>query len=343
MAVALREELRQRFPDIECLFVGTPQGLEARVLPGLDFPLRTIKIGGLVKSGWKRAAKTTLQLPVSLVASWRILGECSPGIVVGLGGYSSGPVVAAARLRGLPSVIIEPNVVPGLTNRWLARWAQGAAVAFAETARHLKCPCRVTGIPIRAEFHRIRAGRIDVKRPLRLLVFGGSQGSRPINRLVCAALPHLAAKQIEVVHQTGEADLKTVGDCYRGHEVKAGVFPYIEDMPGRFAWADLVLCRAGASTIAEITAAGRPSILIPFPQAADDHQRHNAEMLESKGAAKLLEQSKASGESLAAQIGELEGDREQLRRMGAAARKLARPGSAAAIVDYLLEIGGNGP
>lgn len=336
MAVAIRDELKKRRPGSQCLFVGTERGLEGRILPPLDFPLRTIRISGIKNKGLWAALKALLQVPASLFQSRRIVREFKPAVVVGLGGYSSGPVVAAARLSGCPAVVVEPNVVPGLTNRLLSRWIDRAAFAFPETGAHFPSGGRLTGIPIRAEFHRISAA-VALSGPLRVLVFGGSLGSRPINDLVCGALGDLEQSRFRIVHQTGPADGPRVREIYRKKGFRAEVTEYIDDMPSRFADSDLVVCRAGASTIAEITAAGRPAILVPFPGAADDHQRRNAQALEKIGAAVVLEQSAASGSDLARLLVQLEEDRDRLLAMASASRSLARPDSAARIVDLLEE------
>ncbi len=340
MAVAVRDELRRRKPGTQCLFVGTERGLESRILPPLGFPLRTIRISGVKNMGVAAALRGWLQIPGSMLQSWRIVGDFNPDVVVGLGGYSSGPVVAASRLRRVPSVVIEPNVIPGLANRLLAGWIDGAAFAFPETAAHFRRNGRLTGIPIRDEFHRIPAPGPRTG-PLRILVFGGSRGSRPINDLMCEALDWLRDSGFQIRHQTGPADYSRVRDLYRDQGVEAEVSEYIEEMPRCFADCDLIVSRSGASTIAEITAAGRPSILIPFPHAADDHQRKNAESLQSRGAALVLEQAGARGEDLAKLILDLDRDRTRLANMAKAAKSMAQPDSASRIVDLLEEVSGN--
>ncbi len=342
MAVAIRDYLsRPGVTPPQTLFVGTEQGLEARILPPLGLPLETIRIGGLQKVGWRRQLSSLAQLLPSGGRSLKILRRFSPDVVVGLGGYSSGPVVAAARLLRLPGILIEPNVVPGLTNRLLARFCNGAAVAFPETAGWFSGDVRVTGIPIRQEFHRIPPLRTHGGR-LRLLVFGGSRGSTPINRLMCQSLPLLKKFPLSIVHQTGSDDRDQVREAYIGHQIEAEVADFIYNMPVRFEQADLIVSRAGASTIAEITAAGRPAILIPFPQAADDHQRKNAKALAERGAAVLLDQVAARPEDLAGTIAALAADRSRLGAMGEAARTLAQPESTRLIVELMEEVAEGG-
>ncbi len=338
MAVAIREELRNRKPDVDCLFVGTETGLESRILPPLGFPQRAISISGIKKMGFLKSLAGVARLPGSLFQSWRILGEFKPQAVVGLGGYSSGPVVAAALARRVPSVVIEPNVVPGFTNRLLARWIDGACYAFPETAAHFPKRGRLTGIPIRSAFHGVAAG-VSAEGPLRVLVFGGSRGSRPINELMGQAARRLDAARFSIRHQTGPEDLAKVAEAYRAAGFgSAHTSAYIDDMPACFAACDLVVSRAGASTIAEITASGRPSILIPFPHAADDHQRKNALALAKAGAAEMLEQSLTDGDGLADLLNRLEADRPRLELMARAAKERARPDSASKIVDLLEEV-----
>ena len=336
MAISIREELQQR-GQTSCLFVGTLQGIEMRILPPLDFPLETIRIGGIQNLSLRKKLTALLQLPTSLWRSFGILRGFRPQVVVGLGGYSAGPVVAAARVSRLPCVLIEPNVVPGLTNRLLARWVQGAAVAFHETLAAFRAKARLTGIPIRQEFHRV-ALSVGTNSRLRVLVFGGSRGSRPLNQMICAALPELAGSSLEICHQTGEGDVGWVRDAYAAANLTAEVCGYLEDMPRRFAWADLIVSRAGASTVAEITAAGRASVLIPFPQAADDHQTRNARALADRGASILLPQAELDGPGLARTILDLDADRSRLQQMARLSRSLAIPDSSRKIVDLLEEV-----
>ena len=337
MAVALARELQNTRPGVEFLFVDGKRGVGKRILEAFDFPLKTIPVGGLKGTGWGRRIITLVQLPGSLAASAGIIRGFDPGIIVGLGGYASGPVLAAGRILGVPLLLIEPNVVPGLANRIAGRFAQGVAVAFEVTAARFGTIARRTGVPVREEFYRLQTA-VSREGPLRLLVFGGSQGSRPINRLVCEALPLLPAGRFHVVHQTGLADCFAVRKRHQELGLASEVVDFIEDMPARFDGADLVLCRAGASTIAELTAAGKASVLIPFPGAADDHQRRNAEVLAGRKAAVLLDQAGTDGEKLASLLIELERDRERLERMSEAARTLARIDSRRRIVEFMEEL-----
>lgn len=336
MAVALRSELQSR-GKTECLFVGTGRGLEMKILPPLNFPLQTIEIGGIKNLPLRGKLSALFRLPASFLQSLQIVRRFRPQVIVGLGGYSSGPVVVAARMSRYPCLLIEPNVVPGLTNRLLARWVQGAAVAFEETMAAFRGRAGLTGIPIRPEFHRLRPSQAEGQR-LRVLVFGGSRGSRPLNRIVCEALPELDSERVQICHQTGPEDFEKVRETYRRLNFPGEVRSYLEDMPVHFEAADLIVSRSGASTVAEITASGRASILIPFPHAADDHQTRNAQALADRGASILLPQSEADGSRLAMEIRKLESNRSRVVEMGTAGRSLARPDSAREIVDLLEEV-----
>lgn len=336
MAVAVAQKLKRRHPAVGFLFVGTPRGLEKKILPGLEFGLRTIEIGGLKNVGLKRTLKTLWQLPASLLDSSRILSEFRPSVVVGLGGYSSGPVVVLASLRKIPCLLIEPNVHPGLTNRLLRGRASLIAVAFEETAAWFGSRARITGIPVREEFFEIRS-QPRREGPLSVLVFGGSQGSQALNQLLLRALPHLSGVPLSIVHQTGATHLEAIREQYRKLGVEAEVLEFIEDMPRRFEECDLVIARSGASSIAEIAASGRPAVLIPFPGAADDHQRKNAEALEKRGAAVVLSEATSSGKDLASILHGFYTDRGRLLEMAEAGRRLSRPGSAGRIATLLEE------
>ncbi len=336
MAVALRQELAKRDPGCRVLFVGTEEGLESRILPPLGFPLKTIRVGGLNRVGPVRVVRTLAQLPGSLLGSLRIVRRFRPCAVVGMGGYSSGPVIVAARLTRCPALLIEPNIFPGLTNRLLTRWVARAAVAFEETARSFGSRAVVTGIPIRREFHQVPPWKPSAE-PLRVLVFGGSRGSRPINQVVCDALNSLPPG-LQMTHQTGRDDVEWVRQRYQAAGAQGRVREYLEDMPVELAAADLVIARAGASTVAEITAAGRASILIPLPTAADDHQRKNARSLEQQGAALVREQAELEGKELAVLLAQLDSDRNRLQCMADASRRLARPDSAERITDLVQDL-----
>jgi UDP-N-acetylglucosamine--N-acetylmuramyl-(pentapeptide) pyrophosphoryl-undecaprenol N-acetylglucosamine transferase len=271
------------------------------------------------------------------VDAWRILSRRRPHLVIGVGGYSSGPVVALAASRGIPTLLLEQNAVPGFTNRTLSRVVSAAAVTFESTVGYFGRRGFVAGNPVRAEFFRERASEA-ANVPPKVLIFGGSQGSHAINVAAVAAAPRLAARSggVAITHQTGERDLELVRDGYRRAGLDARVEPFLFTMEREITSADLVVSRAGATTIAELTAAGRPSVLVPLPTAADDHQRKNAEILRAAGAAELIEQKDLTGERLAQRITELIGDAGALARMSQAARRMAKPDAAGVIADCAL-------
>jgi UDP-N-acetylglucosamine--N-acetylmuramyl-(pentapeptide) pyrophosphoryl-undecaprenol N-acetylglucosamine transferase len=260
-------------------------------------------------------------------------------VVIGVGGYSSGPVVLAAATRRIATVLLEQNAVPGLTNRLLARVVSAAAVTFESTREYFGRRGFVTGNPVRSEFFD-PAPAESAGGPPRILIFGGSQGAHAINMAMVEAAPRLAARRggLAITHQTGERDLEQVRDGYRRAGLEARVEPFLFTMDREMKQADLVVCRAGATTLAELTAAGVPSLLVPLPTAADDHQRKNAEVLVAGGAADMIAQRDLTGARLADRVEALIADRERLRGMSQAARRFARPDAARAIVERVLEL-----
>jgi UDP-N-acetylglucosamine--N-acetylmuramyl-(pentapeptide) pyrophosphoryl-undecaprenol N-acetylglucosamine transferase len=337
-ALAIAAELVRRDPRRRLLFVGTATGLEARLVPAAGFDLETIRATGIVGKGAAARAAGLGRMPLGLLDALRILGRFRPALAIGVGGYASGPVVLAALLRRIPAMIHEQNRWPGMTNRLLAPWVARIAVSFDGTAGRVGRRGSVTGNPIRAAFAAIPAWAPH-PGPARVLVFGGSRGARGINDAMIAALPRLAAAGLGWRHQTGPADRERVAAAYRAAGIPdARVEAYIEKMPEAVAAADLVICRAGASTLAELAAGGRAAILIPLPQAAHDHQRHNARGVAAAGAARLLEQAELGGGALAAEILRTLADAPGLAGMAAAARRLARPDAAARIADLAEEL-----
>lgn len=337
-ALAVAEELRRRDPKNEIVFVGTEQGLETRLVPAAGYPLRTLPAAGLKGVGMGAKLRSLSLLPGSFWRSRKLLREFKPDVVFGVGGYASGSTMLAAALGGRPTVLFEPNAEPGLANRLLSPFVRAAAVTHEQTAPRFGRRAVVTGSPVRAEF--LRARPKEHKEPFTLLIFGGSLGALAINQAVMEALDALRASGLALrfVHQTGERDHTAVRVAYARREINAEVLPFIHDMPARLAAADLVICRAGASTIAELCAAGRAAILVPFPQATDQHQLRNAEALSRPGAARLLEESSLSGERLAAEVIEMLRQPERLAEISAAARKLARPDAAARIADLIQSV-----
>ena len=341
--IAVAREVIARVPGAAVSFVGTLAGIEVRVIPREGFALDTIRSAGLKGKSPIALARGLALLPASALDAWRVLSSRRPSVVVGVGGYSSGPVVLLAAARGVPTLLLEQNAVPGLTNRLLARVVQAAAVTYDESVPFFGRRAFVAGNPVRPEFF---GGGHDVEtRPpgaARVLVFGGSQGAHAINLAMVAAAPRLAAAApgLAITHQTGERDVDMVRDGYRQAGIEARVEPFLYAIDREMKAADLVVCRAGATTLAELAAAGRASILIPLPTATDDHQRRNAEALVRQGAAVMIEQRALTAEGLAARIAALAGDPAERARIGAAASRMAKPDAAKVIVDRLLELAG---
>ncbi len=338
-ALAIAHELQKQY-GAEVLFIGTARGIENRLVPAAGFPLRLVQVGALNKVSLKTRLKTLFDLPRAVWDARRILAEFRPDIVIGVGGYASGPAMLAAILKRIPTLAFEPNVVPGFANRIVARMVSGAAVHFEETAQYFP-RAEVTGVPVREAFFDIAGKATDNDRPT-LLVFGGSQGANAINRAMIQCLPALLKQvpNVHIIHQTGERDYNDAQAAYREAGSSAEVYPFITDMPAFFARADLVLCRSGASTVAEITAAGKPAVFVPFPLAADDHQRVNALALERAGAAVVVEETKLERVWLADTIAALLGDPGRLQRMSEAARKMAHPDAARDITTMAARLAG---
>ena len=317
------------------MIVGTKQGLEARLVPDAGLPLETIRVAGLKGMGGAKLLKNAALLPGSALDSQRLLRKHHFAAAFGVGGYASGPMMLMAALNGVPTVIFEPNIEPGFTNRALVRFSTRVATGFEETALRLGKKAVVTGIPVRPEF--FRAPRRDHTPPLRLLITGGSRGALPINRCVVDSLDLLAARknQLFIVHQTGERDYNAVRVAYARRELIAEVSPFIENMAEQFAQADVIVCRAGAITVAEITAAGRAAIFIPFGAATDAHQLRNAQAMQAAGAARVLPQNELTPERLTGEIFSLLDQPSRITEIEQSARALARPRAVEDIVDLL--------
>ena len=337
--VAVAREIRRRASDVAVSFVGTAQGIEARVIPREGFELDTIRSAGLKGKSLTSLVRGVLLLPASALDAWRVLSRRRPSVVIGVGGYSSGPVVGLAALRGIPTLLMEQNAAPGLTNRLLSRVVRAAAVTYSESLAYFGDRGFVSGNPVRPEF--LEAGReSDASRAgaTRVLVFGGSQGAHAINVAMAEAAPLLAGGGVVVTHQTGERDLEMVRAAYRQAGIEARVEPFLYQMDREMREADVVICRAGATTLAELQAAGRASILIPLPTATDDHQRKNARALVEAGAAQMIDQTSLTGEGLARGILALAGDAGERSRLAEAARRMARPDAAAVIAERVWQL-----
>jgi UDP-N-acetylglucosamine--N-acetylmuramyl-(pentapeptide) pyrophosphoryl-undecaprenol N-acetylglucosamine transferase len=338
-AIAIAQELRRRYAA-EVLFIGTERGLEKRLVPAAGFPLQFVKIGALNKVGLATRLKTMFNLPRALFDAGRMLNEFQPDVVIGVGGYASGPAMISALRRRIPTLAFEPNLVPGFANRMIARFVSAAAVHFEQTAQYFRNPV-VTGVPVRPAFFQIPRKPYVPATPT-LLVFGGSQGARAINQAMVRAVPELMKRLpgLKVVHQTGERDYDQVYGAYAQAGIPAEVHKFIDDMPGFFARADLVLCRSGASTVAEIAAAGKPAVFVPFPLAADDHQRRNAEALEQAQAAVVIEETRLDEVWLVDSILALLEDPARLAGMAEAARAMAHPNAAKDIAELAAQVAG---
>jgi UDP-N-acetylglucosamine--N-acetylmuramyl-(pentapeptide) pyrophosphoryl-undecaprenol N-acetylglucosamine transferase len=328
-ALAIAQQLKKQF-GAEVLFVGTSRGIENRLVPAAGFELRLVQVGALKNVSVATRLKTFVDLPRAVWDAGKLLSEFRPDVVIGVGGYASGPAMMAAVLRGIPTLIFEPNVVPGFANRVVAPFVSAAAVHFEETKKYFR-NSKVTGVPVREAFFHITTpsdGRT-------LLVFGGSQGARAINRVVTESAGKLLqlVPGLRIIHQTGEADYNDAKAAYEKLGAAVEVHRFIDDMPGAFGRASLLICRSGASTVAEVTAAGKPAIFVPFPQAADDHQKRNAEALARVGAAVMIEQAELSREKLVEIVTELFSDAGKLATMGEAARKLSHPDAAQEIAE----------
>jgi len=338
-ALAIAQELQKRY-GAEVMFIGTARGIENRLVPAAGFPLRLVQVGALNQVSLKTRLKTLFDLPRAVWSARGMLTEFRPDVVIGVGGYASGPAMLAAVLKRIPTLAFEPNVVPGFANRIVARMVSEAAVHFEETARYFPHAV-VTGVPVREAFFKI-ADKPTLSDRTTLLVFGGSQGANAINQAMIQCLPELMKQvpNIHIIHQTGERGYGDVLAAYQQAGSSAEVYPFIADMPGFFARADLILCRSGASTVAEITAAGKPAVFVPFPRAADDHQRVNAQALERAGAAVVAEETQLEKVWLADTVAALMGDPGRLQRMSEAARKLAHPDAARDIAAMAARLAG---
>jgi UDP-N-acetylglucosamine--N-acetylmuramyl-(pentapeptide) pyrophosphoryl-undecaprenol N-acetylglucosamine transferase len=339
-AIAIAEEVLAR-PGGEVLFVGTAQGIEARVVPAAGYRLETLAVSGLKRMKPADMFRGAARLPVALGRSMQIVRRFRPDAVLGVGGYASGPVVLAAALLRVPTAIHEQNSVPGMTNRILARLARTIFVAFEEAARRFAPrPSQLVGNPVRRKIIDALAGPpLSPDRASTVLIVGGSQGARAVNELVLEAAAHLAkdARLPRLLHQTGAADAAACEDRYRklGVGDRVSVVPFIEDMAGAYASASSVIGRAGALTLAELAIVGKPAILIPLPTAADDHQTRNAQAFADAGAAIVLNQRETDGAKLAAALAGLLADPKRMADMSGAMGRLARPAAARAIVDRL--------
>jgi UDP-N-acetylglucosamine--N-acetylmuramyl-(pentapeptide) pyrophosphoryl-undecaprenol N-acetylglucosamine transferase len=339
--IAIARELLARQPGALVSFAGTARGIEARVVPRQGFELDLLRSAGLKGRSIPGALRAVALLPLGFMDVWSILSRRKPDLVIGVGGYSSGPVVMVAALRGIPTLLAEQNAVPGLTNRILSWVVSAAAVTFDSTVSFFGRRGFVAGNPVRPEFFAAEDAALSPERGsrARVLIFGGSQGAHAINMAMVEAAPRLAADGgVDITHQTGERDVELVRTAYRNAGLAARVEPFLDAMDREMKRADVIVSRAGSTSIAELTAVGRAAILIPLPTAADDHQTKNAEVLVRAGAAELLAQRDLTGAVLADRLLALARDPVRRETAAAAARRLARPDAAKVIVDRVLEL-----
>jgi UDP-N-acetylglucosamine--N-acetylmuramyl-(pentapeptide) pyrophosphoryl-undecaprenol N-acetylglucosamine transferase len=340
-ALAIAREMRDAH-GAEVRFVGTARGLETRLVPEAGFPLELIHVGQLKNVSLAMRVRTLLDLPLGILRCIRLLRSYRPQVVVGVGGYASGPAMLAAILLRVPTLAFEPNAAPGLANRLVGRFVSAAAVNFEETRAHFR-NARVTGIPVREDFFRLKEKPPGAAK--RLLVFGGSQGARVLNHIMPTILFPLLRDTpgLTVLHQSGPRAEASTRQAYLdtgADEKRWQVNAYLDDMPARFAEADLILCRSGASTMAELAAAGKPSLLVPFAQATDDHQRKNADAFVAAGAAKMLLEAELTSQRLLDTLRNLLGDDARLREMGRNAKTLAHPDAVHVIGRIVRELAG---
>ncbi len=344
-AVAIARALLVKDPSLDIQFVGCPGGFETKIIPQEGFPLHLIRVGKLNQTGGVFGKlKTLLGIPVALIQSAAILFELKPQLVLGVGGYASGPFVLMSALLGFKTTIWEPNAHPGLTNRWLSYFVQRSLVVFHEAGKMLKSKQIIQmGIPVRKEVEEMTS-TLHKDGKFHLLIFGGSQGARAINKVVHETMIKYASvlTDVEVVHQTGSHDISEIQKAYEKipqFQLKVQAYEYLYGMEKHYEWADLVICRSGASTVAELAACARPAILIPLPTAADNHQLKNAQSLVDHQAGILLEQKDLTPENLFQKILSLKNDKNARELMKLNLKKFYKPKAADRIADYLLSVG----
>jgi UDP-N-acetylglucosamine--N-acetylmuramyl-(pentapeptide) pyrophosphoryl-undecaprenol N-acetylglucosamine transferase len=312
-------------------------------VPREGFPLDLIRVAGLKRKSVIQRMRGLFMLPLAAIDAWRVISRRRPDVVVGVGGFASGPVLGIAALRRLPTLVLEQNALPGLTNRLLAPYVRAAAVNFREALRYFPKTGFVAGNPVRPEFlstTEANEAHDTPPRAARVLIVGGSQGAHAINMALVEAAPRLAAAgtRLAITHQTGERDLDLVRAGYERAGLAARVEAFLYEVHREMKTADVVICRAGATTLAEVSASGRPAILVPLPTATDDHQRKNAAVFANAGAALVIDERELSGSRLADELTRLVGDGDARKRMGTAARQLARPDAAERIADRVEEL-----
>ena len=336
-ALAVADELSKR-PEVKgILFTGTPAGMESEIVPRHNYPLQLINVGGLIGKGWMTKMKTFAQLPFAYLKSRRILNAFQPSVVIGFGAYASGPVLVAAHHKHVPILLVEPNAIPGFTNRQALKYAAAVATGFADTGGVFGGKAIATGTPVRA----LKTVQPQ-KQKFTVGIFCGSQGAQAINQTVVASLPELAKIQdrFHLIHQTGKRDFETIKKEYDRIAPFFEVTAFVHDVETFYGRCDMLLCRAGAVTLAEITALGKAAILVPLPTATHNHQEFNARSLADRGAARLMLQKDLTPESLLATVREFLDNPEKLAAMSDASKALGKPDATKNVVDLAIKLGG---
>ncbi len=331
-AIAVARELRSRGHNVR--FIGTQRGIEAKLVPAADFPIDWVVIGGLNRVGFLKTMESLAELPLSVLQASRLLDRSRPAAVFSMGGYVAGPALLAALWKKIPVVVMEPNAIPGFTHRKLARFVARALVSFPETANWFRGrDTEVTGLPVRDAFFAIPYKQ---REPVvTVLITGGSQGSRTLNRAAEESWPLWGETPVRLIHQTGPKPFEELATKFRAAGVDGEIQPFVQDMPAAFAQADIIVSRAGAGAVSELAAAGKPSILIPLPTASDNHQLHNAQAFEQVGAARLVLDADWTGLRFVDEVKSLLSEPARLERMSAAARTFAKPDAARRAADVL--------
>lgn len=336
-ALAIAREWLARGKEREVVLVGTERGIEMKLVPQTGLPLETLRVAGLKGKGGTTLVRNLTMLLPAMFDARRVLRKHRPVAAFGVGGYAAGPMLLATWFAGVPNIIFEPNAEPGLTNKLLARVSKRIATGYEISARAWGGKAVVTGCPVRSEFFSIAPRKPG--NPVRLLITGGSQGALPINRAFVDSMDRLATRknQLSIVHQTGERDYDAVRTAYARREILAEVVPFMTNMPERFNWADMIVCRAGAITAAEVAAAGRAGIFIPFGRATDSHQLRNAQEMARAGAGRLITETELTAEKLTTDIFSLLDQPQEIEKLSSNARALARPHATQEIVNLIEE------
>jgi UDP-N-acetylglucosamine--N-acetylmuramyl-(pentapeptide) pyrophosphoryl-undecaprenol N-acetylglucosamine transferase len=339
--IAIAEEFLRRDDKAEVIFIGTKKGIESRLLGPLGYELREIDIEGVKGRGLKALVRGVYQIPLSMWQSRRILKKFGPHIVIGVGGYASGPAVLTAHFMNILTVIAEQNAVPGITNRILGKFTNKIFVTYTQTQKYFpQDKVILSGNPVRAAFAAGRSKAKEKKDFWQLLIFGGSQGAEAINKAVINMLPQLQnmKNKVRVVHQTGARQFEKVKKTYKQFGIQVKVLPFIVDMAGAYAAADLIICRAGATSLAEITAAGKAAILIPYPWAANDHQTKNAQAMAKASAAVVIKENELTSSKLFGVVKNLLNNEKKLEDMKEKSAQLGNINAAGNIVDACMEL-----